>query len=47
MVPVVPSTAAVEEPPTKRRVGRPPRADRQTGVVMAEDTIMPSPESLS
>ena len=37
----------VAEPPTNRRVGRPPRADRQTGVVMAEDTIMPSPESLS
>jgi hypothetical protein len=33
--------------PLKRRVGRPPKANPHVGVIMAEDTLMPSPESLS
>jgi|TARA_R110000824_G_scaffold147237_2_gene316688 hypothetical protein len=33
--------------PPKRRVGRPPKANPHIGVILAEDTLMPSPESLS
>ena len=35
-----------EAQPPKRRIGRPPREDRQVGVLMAEDSIMPAPESI-
>ena len=35
-----------EAQPPKRRIGRPPREDRQVGDLMAEDSIMPSPESI-
>ena len=35
-----------EKQPPKRRIGRPPREDRQVGVLMAEDSIMPSPDSI-
>jgi len=35
-----------EKEPPKRRIGRPPREDRQVGVLLAEDSIMPSPESI-
>jgi len=42
-----PAGEEVATEPQKRRVGRPPKVDRTVGVIMAEDTIMPSPESLS
>ena len=35
-----------EAQPPKRRIGRPPREDRQVGVLMAEDSIMPAPETI-
>ena len=35
-----------ESKPPKRRIGRPPREDRQVGVLMAEDSIMPAPETI-
>ena len=35
-----------EQQQPKRRIGRPPREDRQVGVLMAEDSIMPAPESI-
>jgi len=35
-----------EEEPPKRRIGRPPKENRNVGVMLAEDTIMPAPDSL-
>ena len=36
-----------ESEPPKRKVGRPPRAEKNIGMLRAEDTLMPSPESLA
>jgi len=38
--------ALEEDEPPKRRIGRPPKENRNVGVMLAEDTIMPAPDSI-